>query len=196
LEDKKDRQGLGTLLPWLCKHGVDVMIIGFCGALQHGKTTAAMHLVAQYGWTRLRFAGPLKDMMRALGLEHEEIEGNLKDQPCTLLGGKTPRYAMQTLGTEWGREMIHPDLWSKAWTRQAETVLSFDHNVVCDDVRFPNELEAIHHFGGKVYKIVRPINTTSGIVGHASESMDFEPDGYINNRGTILQLHLQVDGLV
>ena len=26
-------------------------------------------------------------------------------------GGKTPRYLMQTLGTEWGRMMVDGDLW-------------------------------------------------------------------------------------
>jgi hypothetical protein len=69
-----------------------------------------MHLVNHRGFARVRFAGPLKAMMAALGCTNAEIDGDRKEVPCDLLGGKSPRWAMQTLGTEWGRKLIGDDL--------------------------------------------------------------------------------------
>jgi len=58
---------------------------------------------------------------------------------------------MQTIGTEWGRNMIHPDIWVRAW----EQSLPEDADVVVDDVRFPNEVAAIRRLGGDVIRICR-----------------------------------------
>ncbi len=45
----------------------------------------------------------------------DKIEGSLKAKPCSLLAGKTPRHAMQTLGTEWGRNCIGDGFWINLW---------------------------------------------------------------------------------
>ena len=84
-------------------------LIGFCGAAGAGKTHAATLLARDWGYSRVRFAGPLKAMLHALGLTEADTDGAAKDQPADLLGGRTPRHAMQTLGTEWGRALISPD---------------------------------------------------------------------------------------
>lgn len=128
------------------------VIIGFAGLIGAGKTTAALHLVARHGFERVRFAGPLRAMLRALGLTARELEGDLKERPSRLLGGKTPRWALQSLGTEWGRDCIDPDLWVRAWAAAIEG----KPRVVVDDVRFANEVAAIRHLGGRVARIVRP----------------------------------------
>src|ERR1035437_9507797 len=118
------------------------IVVGLCGFIGSGKTTAANHLVEHHGFTRIRFAGPLKAMLAALGLTEEEIDGSLKNDPCDLLCGKTPRYAMQQLGTEWGRELIGPDLWIRAWSSSVEDC-GMHSRIIADDVRFPNESAAI-----------------------------------------------------
>lgn len=152
-------------------------LIAFAGRAGSGKSTAARYLVRNYGFERIRFAGPLKDMMRALGLSEEEVDGGLKEQPCELLGGKTPRFAMQTLGTEWGRELIAPDLWTQAWIKQAER----HPFVVCDDVRFPNEQKLIRELGGTLIRIDAEVPGAAP-VQHASEAMDFPMDRVVVNR--------------
>lgn len=129
-------------------------LIGFAGRAGAGKTTAARYLCERYGFTRVRFAGPLKDMMRALGLTDAEVEGDRKEAPCDLLCGRTPRQAMQWLGTEWGRDLLGPDFWVEAWSRQAQGVLVAGGRVAIDDVRFLNEASKIWGFGGIVVKIV------------------------------------------
>jgi hypothetical protein len=43
---------------------------------------------------------------------------------------------MITLGTEWGRDLVHADIWTRLWAARAECFPL----VVADDVRFPNEV--------------------------------------------------------
>lgn len=59
-----------------------LVLTGEAGA---GKSTIARELERLEGFARIRFAGPLKDMVRALGLTDREIEGDLKEQPCDKL---------------------------------------------------------------------------------------------------------------
>ncbi|MBB6308884.1 deoxynucleotide monophosphate kinase [Xanthobacter tagetidis] len=141
------------------------IVIGFAGRAGAGKTTAALHLVEHHDFERVRFAGPLKAMMRALGCTEEEVDGALKETPCALLGGRTPRQAMQWLGTEWGRDMIAPDLWTRAW----EHAVAGKPRVVADDVRFPNEVAAIRRLGGRVIRIVAAGDEPCPGLDHISE---------------------------
>ena len=45
-------------------------LLGITGKAGSGKTKAADHLVS-LGWTRVKLAGPLKDMLRAIGLDRQ-----------------------------------------------------------------------------------------------------------------------------
>ena len=157
-------------------------LIGFCGSAGAGKTYAAELLARDWGYSRVRFAGPLKVMLHALGLTEAETDGAAKDQPSAMLGGRTPRYAMQTLGTEWGRDLISPDLWLHAWERAAARYLDQGLPVVVDDVRFVNEAAAIMRLGGALVRIERPgANGIGG--GHASERQGVLCDTQITNTG-------------
>lgn len=153
------------------------IIIGFCGKAGAGKSTAAAYLARTYGFERVRFAGPLKAMLAALGCSPDEIDGSAKELPCDLLGGRTPRQAMQTLGTEWGRHLVTPDLWTRAWIRAAEG----KSLVVADDVRFANEADLIRGRGGIVVEIFGDEAGSSSGAGHVSERMAFAPDLRIFN---------------
>lgn len=137
-------------------------IVAFTGQAGSGKSTATKYLVEQHGYTLVKFAGPLKDMMRLIGLTEDEIEGSLKEKPCNLLAGKTPRHAMQTLGTEWGRNCIGDGFWINLWRERAVDVLAQAGRVVVDDCRFPNEAAAIRRLGGDIYRITG----RGGIPGH------------------------------
>ena len=59
-----------------------VVMTGRAGA---GKTSIAMYLHEELGYRRVRFAEKLKAMARALGLNEDEIEGHLKEVPCSKL---------------------------------------------------------------------------------------------------------------
>lgn len=165
------------------------MIIAFTGKAGSGKSTAAKRLVEAHGFVRRRFASPLKDMLLALGLSNDEVDGAYKDEPCELLGGKTPRHAMQTLGTEWGRELIDPYLWTRAWVK---SLPSDGSNVVVDDCRFPNEVEAIKKMGGMVVRIERRSNFVQD-QGHISEQHKLTVDSVIGNHGSLASLYETID---
>lgn len=165
------------------------MLIGLTGLAGSGKSTIASNLVLEHGFRRHRFAGPLKDMLRALGLTDAQIDGEHKEVACEELGWNTPRYAMQTLGTEWGRAHMGPNFWvNLAKARIKDDLLRA--SVVVDDVRFQNEVEAIRAMGGRVLRVVRP--GTAGAGSHVSESQDFDVDGTIGNSGSLDELRAEI----
>jgi len=143
-----------------------ITVIGLIGKMRAGKTTAAKYLEGTGAFTRLRVADGLKRMLRdGLGISEEYIDGSLKDAPCEQLCGVPVRHAMVTLGTEWGREMIHPDLWVKTIDTQMREFIQRGHTkFVIDDIRFLNEAEWIknlnrqthrHEYDARLIRIVR-----------------------------------------
>jgi len=141
-------------------------LIGLTGKAGSGKS-AASSVLTNAGWVRVKMAGPLKDMLRAIGLTDEHIEGDLKEVPCELLGGKTPRHAMITLGTEWGRDMIDGNIWINIAAERIATLLTAGFNVVVDDIRFDNEADTIRNLGGVVVGLHRE---TDIAIEHKSEN--------------------------
>lgn len=141
-----------------------IVLSGLAGS---GKSTIAAEL-ERSGYTIVKFSAPLKDMMRAVGLSDREIEGDLKELPSHLLCGKSPRYAMQMLGTEWGRQLIGEDFWVSAWQQSVRAVLEQGGKVVTDDCRYGNELDAALDLGGTPIRLIR---RGAGIAGsHSSET--------------------------
>lgn len=142
-----------------------------------GKTTVAVMLTDQ-GWTIAPFAAPLKRMASSLladaGYSRSEVAVILskeKARPLSLIPGKpTGRYLLQTLGTAWGRELIHQNLWIKLWEDTVKRCLNGGESVVCDDVRTEAEAEAIRAMGGELWRIVRPGATVeTAALGHPTE---------------------------
>lgn len=73
------------------------------------------------------------------------------DQPLGELVKLTPRRLMVLIGTEGGRDIIHPDIWVSALFSGYMDELFW----IISDVRFPNEIDVIHNKGGYVIRIVR-----------------------------------------
>jgi hypothetical protein len=130
------------------------MLIGLIGHAGSGKTTAARYMQKYYGFVPLKMADPLKAALYALGASASELEGEGKELPSPLFCNRTPRHAMQTLGTEWGRQQIGESFWIKVWKRK---FLQLDSRtpVVCDDVRFVNEADMIKNSGGFLIRLER-----------------------------------------
>ncbi|POO54494.1 deoxynucleotide monophosphate kinase [Agrobacterium rosae] len=157
-------------------------VIALTGLAGSGKSTASKYLVEKHGYQLVKFAGPLKDMLRAIGLSEAQIEGELKEEPCEWLQGATPRHAMQTLGTQWGRACIGPSFWIGLWVRRVNLIIAAGGRVVVDDCRFPNEADDVRKLGGVVWKIVG----RGGIAGsHVSEAGCGEADMVIQNTGSV-----------
>lgn len=187
--------------------------IGLSGFAQSGKTTAAKYLEEKYGFKRRHIADPLRAMLavllRANGLNSEMIgrylEGDLKESVIPELG-VTSRYAQITIGTEWGRNLINPDLWANTWMRGVTP----GEKVMNDSVRFVNEQQAVRSLGGFTIMIKRPGTVPAkfkwGWLGkalyklgfmfgvHDSERIDrLKPDYVIHNDGPLELLYQDLD---
>jgi hypothetical protein len=176
-------------------------IIGIVGAIGAGKTTAARYLEARYDFTRFRIAEPIKQMLYAVGLTWEDIDGARKEEPSALLCGKSPRYAMQTLGTEYGRDLIGEDLWVNLLLRTIDR--SDATRVVVDDIRFPNEVAMIRAAGGRIIRIFHHAaeeRVLSGVGAHLSEALwqdaALAADVVVNNYSDHEFLYTQLDACI
>lgn len=132
-------------------------IIAFCGQATAGKTSAAI-VVCSYtdAAVRYSFADPIRDMLKAgFGLTDIDLLDH-KDVPFARLFGKTPRELMQSLGTEWGRDRVHREIWTELAMQRVGQVTNQGFTAVFDDCRFDNEAQAIRNNGGIVVRIDRP----------------------------------------
>lgn len=100
----------------------------------------------------------------------ELMKNNSKKLKYVKLIKLTPRKLLQLIGTECGREIIHPNIWISALMseykldtpKRQSTILP---NWIITDVRFPNELKAIEDRGGVVIRVnrnPRPYNNIEG----------------------------------
>lgn len=164
-----------------------VRLIGLTAPARSGKDTVADYMVREHGFVKHSFAAPIRELAaRILGISLEELEAT-KEQPVGWLGGITPRRMMQTVGTEWGRN-IDPALWIKSALRRAQADMAWGRSVVICDVRFDNEAVALRSMGGKVWRIERPAAGTAST--HASETpIDSNMvDATVSNSSTIHEM--------
>lgn len=171
------------------------MLIGLAGLKQSGKSTAGDYLASKYKFDHTSFAAPMRRFaMDVLCMNELQLELG-KERPVAFLDNKvSPRKFLQLLGTEFGRDMIHPDLWVRACLMRVR----LEHNTVISDVRFCNEAHAIRAMGGKIVQIKRTNQVASGD-SHASEQ-GIHPaliDYTIENNGERVEhFHKDIDKLV
>lgn len=128
-----------------------MLLIGIAGGKRSGKTLLANLLAERYGLLHTSFAAPIRELTaNLLGGTVEQLEVE-KESPIAWLNGVTPRHIMQTLGTEWGRMLIAPDIWVRVCMRRVAGA----GRAVISDVRFPNEAKAIRAAGGHVIRLHR-----------------------------------------
>lgn len=170
-------------------------------APQSGKSTVAS-LLTERGYHTIPFAASLKAMLRTfllqLGYGPDAIDTYLTTaKEHTLPGIRcSSRHLLRTLGTEWGRTCVHPEVWLIAWRSRAERYIRSGTPVVVDDVRFPNEADLIRTLGGQLWRIDRP--STEGDTDHASEGGldDYDFDHYILNDGSLADLYNHTKSLL
>jgi hypothetical protein len=177
------------------------MIIAFTGYKGSGKDTAAKALK---DFTVYKFADGLKAMLGSYlflyGHSAEEVDYMLenpigKELPTEALMGQTPRWAMQSLGTEWGRKLIHDDLWWSLMRKRLLLAKEQNKNVVITDLRFLNEAMLLYSLGGTVIRITRP-NTVAGFHQSEKELDLIVPQYTIANNGTTEELLSKVSSIL
>ena len=196
------------------------MIIGICGQAGSGKDTAADFLVKNANFVKVAFADPMKRICQdVFDFTDEQLWGpsekrNAEDEryprltdeqiaehvQSLMLGPKnlTPRFALQQLGSEWGRNCFK-DTWVQyalrvhaklqtgeyyydaksglrvmcttgAFDRYGELMVKPKTNVVISDVRFINEIDAIKKAGGHVIRMLRGKGLEGAAGQHGSET--------------------------
>ena len=196
----------------------------------------AISAITHHNWQVVKFADKLKDIVCIIiGCTREQLEDRefkekelgeewwyYKGKYGSLIpfsdGNKrnsedliklTPCKLLQLLGTECGREIIHPNIW-------VNTLMSEYNGVICSkkksndfvlageeeiyvkypnwiitDVRFPNEAKAIKDRGGILIRINRPALVESNHLSETSlDSATF--DFVINNNKDIEHLTKEV----
>ena len=209
------------------------MLIGFVGLIGAGKDTAADYLVNFHGFRRDSFANTLKDAVaHVFGWDRTLLEGRTTEarewreqvDPWWAerlnMPNLTPRWILQYWGTEVCRKGFHDDIWIASLENKMRKT---GDNIVISDVRFPNEIKAIHNAGGMVIRVKRgpepdwfeaaenfnqgPTGNMYWAVGrqqleklkiHASEYswIGGNIDHVLNNDSTIDELFKQIENLL
>jgi len=160
------------------------MIIGLSGYAQSGKDTVANILVENYGYKRIAFADPIRDLIYEMdplipkGYGNNIINYRLQDMVDTYgwdrLKVEFPEVRRLLQDTGVGARKVFGD---KFWIYQALSDVAPQDKVVVSDVRFENEAKWIQEFNGQIWRIKRL--GTDATNDHVSES---EMDGYPVNQ--------------
>ena len=126
-------------------------IVCLYGSNGVGKSTIA-DCMQSLGWRVMSLADPIREMLACVVGEDSGRYVD-KNSPNSDLCGKSIRYAMKTLGTEWGRNMIGEGIWVSLLLKR----MSLDgfEKVVIDDARMPNEYNVLKSYGAKFVRVKR-----------------------------------------
>lgn len=201
------------------------MLIGVLGQAGVGKDTVADRLVNHYGFVKVALADPLKRICKEVyAFSDDQLWGPSQarnGQDLRFPTGKgylSPRVALQTLGTEWGRT-CYQNTWIDYAIRTAKLIMQEGYSytskrgtykssllmrwirprptgVVFSDLRFRNEFQLIRSMHkGYVVRVKRPgVDGSVGVANHASEAeqrdfCDADFDYVLNNNGSIPDLY-------
>jgi len=164
-------------------------LIGITGPAGSGKSTVADLLKQYHGFVEVAFADVMKRFCKEVfGWSDDTLWGpsEARNTPDPRAPWLTPRRALQTLGTEWGRA-LYRNVWVDSALRvvkklAADPALRYypDMGLVCvgkakpltgvviSDVRFDNEATAIRAAGGCIWRL--EVNGLHASDTHPSEA--------------------------
>lgn len=194
-----------------------VKLLGVCGRKRHGKDTIGEFLREGWDYTPIAFADPIKRIcMDIYGLSYDQCYGG--DEYKEVVDerwGLTPRYIMQRVGTEMGRE-VHKETWVRYCFEQIERARRREPVIlhipakrgffpaassgvnasqwVVTDVRLPDEARAVQNRGGRVIKAIRPSLLQGAVDMHQTETCidDIRADHLLLNDGGLAQLRARL----
>lgn len=189
------------------------------GKKSSGKDTAAKNICSQHkNSEHLSLAEPLKQAAKSFlkivygcVITHEHMYGNLKEEPLYDRNGNpvlvkaisgeflvqgTFRHFAQTLGTEYGRNVLNIQIWTNAIFSR---ILASNSDVFAiSDCRFLSEIEFFQEQCKKYnidLKIIRINRDTGNIDHHPSENDldDYPFEIVINNNGTKEEFYKELE---
>lgn len=153
---------------------------------QSGKSTVFGLLNEIAGFERLPFASPAKEisvyLLQVTGIPDTEAQRlvyeDKEEQLPNFPNGVTARYMLQQLGTNFARDAIDPTIWVRAWANTVSNLPRSVPNIVVDDVRFENEVDAIKALGGVLWKVERPKPSRGFFLDFLDKTMSFLKKGH------------------
>lgn len=180
------------------------MNIALVGPRMSGKSTAAEALI-NVGYTRLSLADPVKDAaFFATKYIIDVITSSPRpnfDRVAFIRDKSTFRPLLEWIGSTFGRDYLQtPDRWINMFRDRAQRTPG---PIVCDDVRFPNEAEALREMGFLIVRVERPhaawIDSLYEAGENPHDAMESEKflsgvrcDVGLYNNGTVDDLHRRV----
>ena len=155
------------------------MYIGLHAKKRAGKDTLALMIADRWNFGVVAFADPLYAAIRAMFPNIPAVCWEDRNIPVSYLG-RSVNQLLQTLGTEWGRNMVDEDVWVTAASLSAgQKQAEFRREgIVFSDVRYANEAEFIIANGGKIICI----ESGRGVKINEHSSEQGIPDKYIHAR--------------
>lgn len=168
-----------------------------------GKDTVAEMIQEEIGGTVYGFADPLYEMIRVgFGIDGKSPEWQdraKKSAPIDWLSKNNRdislRTLLETLGTEWGRNIIADNLWTRL-ARQA--MIKSPKGLIIRDLRFQNEVDWIRWEGGTIVYVIRPNYNVSGATKNHPSNVplpDSCADFIISNDSTLEELRKKIKDL-
>lgn len=182
------------------------MIIGIAGKARAGKTTIANYIRDNYGFTTINFADPIKRGLEAmLDLTPKTLdELKISGDPIIPDTNINVRKLLQTLGTEWGREIVDENFWTELAgneIKKLENQFFPQNDIVIGDVRFVSEFKWIQERYGVVIFVNRERKIP--FLDHENHKSETELDllcGLVNytvdNSKSHASLFRQIDGIM
>lgn len=170
------------------------MIIGLTGAAFSGKDTVGIYLARSHNFAIFAFADPIREGLKAmLDLTAADFRPENKEKTIDWIV-RSPRQLMQSLGTEWGRELVGATIWTDHMARRIDAATHAGEDVVITDVRFNTEVDLIKRLGGEIWRVQRPNAETTSHRTHRSETeaAAIAHDRLLVNDGTIEQLYARI----
>ena len=167
------------------------MIVGLLGFIGSGKGTAG-DILKDMGFTPVSFAKGVKDVTAELfDWPRHLLEGDTqhsrewREQPDKFWSEEfgrdfTPRYALQLMGTEVGRDVFHKDFWIIKLKKYIKS--NPEQNFVITDVRFQNEIQFVSEQQGILIEIERGVKPHWYDIAARANSGDYKALEFMHER--------------
>ena len=126
-----------------------MIIIGVAGYKGAGKDTIANVLQTSFGFEKMSFAQPIKDIVHdTFGIDKAILSGDdgereFRETSIPEWFYLSPRDMMQKIGMAF-RDNLNKDIWVKVLENKIKNTKK---NIVIPDVRFENEFDMINNYG-------------------------------------------------
>lgn len=184
-------------------------VFGLTGKKGSGKDTVAKILQMKLGSGKtviIAFADPIRQAIGAMtGWDFDVLRFNeeFKESDNNFLG-VSPRYLMQTLGTEWGRNLIHENIWLTIANQRIQKALSNGiENIIITDVRFDNECQMLYDgYDADFIEVRNPNENGKKMDNHASEQgvnhayIDYVIENDKTDPGSLIKIEKLLDTII